>query len=927
MSASHQEVLLAAIERWVKAPEENRFGWTVSGWEGIQALCSRGASGRVCEARKRLMLAAWAGCRDVSAPWVADLGTFGRPSTAAYDLQAELRRCDDAEEEGDVLVGERLCAHEVEWIFEKVRRGEYNVDGSFGQRFPPLTDTDLAIRRIRFDDVVAAFAAGGRLRRFEGIFRSLGQVHYGLALGLLVHDIMCWGRWKHTPLLQFARSSMGFVRRAGKLTTGLKTSSTAPAAERALLCEGQMLFGYRNLPAAQYNDREAFDGLAKAGAAKFELAGDFSVAVRQMLASAALPAPVEFVSFSDWVEQGLWVTSGSIGSVKVGQIEWAGEGADGRARMRKNMVPYSLEVEEAVDMAMSENGQHFRVFVKCEAGKWRLAVAGSFGAYLIAAYVLWLSNKFYLRWEGNTMDENAQQTIDRLIATRDALAGNFSLPFDYEKFDHQPELSHVLELNELIIENARANVPQGRRGEFDDIARRCRMSLTQAYYTYTTQKGIHLRAQYAGGVPSGDRRTSVIGNGWNTVMTGKVLAWIRNHLHRLDATKRYIRGDDSQFISDNWVFLSVIKTVFDGFGVASSDTKVSTLAGNSEFLRIWSAPEGNLGYVCRSILGVLTRKPWTDDQVSPFSGLTSALESLEACRRRWGDGPGCNALSGAIKTTFCAKKRLDRRWLQVPTNLGGLGIEPSAGWVPDCSLPLDRSSIAATVTSSWAPRRFRKVAQKLGFDVSDAEAHSAAEAELVELLKAGDYADLARDMRRTFDRLLGDLRPRWRRVHWEQPRLARQRGERSGAWLSGASGQRGMWQGAGRTHLEHVRMADTLERVRGGRRGGSVGWLREHAPTTWAQVRAVEERYGFRRREAIDWVIEGALPSGGMLRCHPLATNCAGAAVVQAFELEAARRRRRRVDGTVAVVARYNCWKEAAVWVSLSGPHQELLQW
>lgn len=74
------------------------------------------------------------------------------------------------------------------------------------------------------------------------------------------------------------------------------------------------------------------------------------------------------------------------------------------------------------------------------------------------AYLLHVGGCFYLGWLGNTLEEGAAQ--EHLHTERSWVAlrpGAFSLPHDFDKFDHQPTSSEIMVFQHAIDHAAHQN--------------------------------------------------------------------------------------------------------------------------------------------------------------------------------------------------------------------------------------------------------------------------------------------------------------------------------------------------------------------------------------------------------------------------------------------------------------------------------------
>jgi hypothetical protein len=129
------------------------------------------------------------------------------------------------------------------------------------------------------------------------------------------------------------------------------------------------------------------------------------------------------------------------------------------------------------------------------------------------------------------------------------LRKRFSLPFDYKGFDHQPTLEECKCLVRLYLESGEANVPDNMKAEWRRILDATVDSFSHnECYIYI--EGIRHSMEVKGGLQSGIRLTSLVGNFWNQTMS-EIARNLADPGH-LEIKTIYIRGDDSSIIAASY---------------------------------------------------------------------------------------------------------------------------------------------------------------------------------------------------------------------------------------------------------------------------------------------------------------------------------------------------------------------------------------
>lgn len=204
---------------------------------------------------------------------------------------------------------------------------------------------------------------------------------------------------------------------------------------------------------------------------------------------------------------------------------------EGRFKARKNFL---LDVEN-FDRLQAKIRRHYTqdnvALIKTELSKIRLAVSCPVEVYLMQAWLFLVTGNAYTNWPANTLEESLPRELARQELTWLRLReGEYSLPYDFAQFDHQPTTTEVVAFQTATNRCAQRFIHDHQREDFDQLTH-CVLSGFQCA-TLTSPPGLGPQQKFkvTGGLMSGLRYTSCVGSGWNAIfgeLARKMIADIR----------------------------------------------------------------------------------------------------------------------------------------------------------------------------------------------------------------------------------------------------------------------------------------------------------------------------------------------------------------------------------------------------------------
>jgi hypothetical protein len=634
----------------------------------------------------------------------------------------------------------------------RVLRGDKQVgaalEDGWKRVFPPRTKTDLRIRRCRIMDVYSWYVSRGREQVFWGRAQELSsEGDYIWAMNmLLAAELLGEEWWQRMDELGAHNGGLsGYIRVCKALNDLLKTQAVTFADWKNYV-ELATLVGYRNPPFPGFDVVEESRLLAQGEqAARAYTIQEFRCVAEQVLS--ATPDPIVWVGFTEFVESGDWLTTGSSseGRVEV-EYEVKGKLKVKRIRARKNMVPDCVELSWLAGKAYINWQQINKTLVKSELGKIRIAVAGDLLTYLQQTWINRMLNGSYKAWAGSTIEEDVEQQSRRMVRMLKLASERFGLPFDYAGFDHQPTTEEIVAIVRILMRCARINVPQDHRAEYDLICLRVVWGFRNSVLKVRRENGTTTVFKVLGGVMSGLRWTTVLGNAWNSVVTSLVATVLGRLGADMSGVERYIRGDDSAIYTVSWQQAALFERGYAGLGIKGGVGKFSIRWHAMEFLRVWYDRVCS-GYPARALPGLSQRKPWSNQPWSDDLVLAAQVDVAKTLVRRGVEL--ADSFIHWVTRRWCRLKRLPVAVLTVPRNLGGFGLYPWGGDVL-LSRHLPRpgtGGVRVLNQTGWRAKKWGERAAELGIVVTETDLKVLAHDDLVKTIAADDVPGVSRVLR------------------------------------------------------------------------------------------------------------------------------------------------------------------------------------
>lgn len=543
--------------------------------------------------------------------------------------------------------------------------------------FPFRTKLDRGLRRSRIDDIYCIY----RERRSVDLFFKVCRQCLFLDQ-ILLSNVLYYHLVSPYPLdLSYALDSWSCVTTLRSISSSIKwrTSST-----QRWFHELGVLGGYANPPWPNFDFDDEAVNLANGGG-KFaeQMIPYFNKLCDFLVGPTSTSTPP---AFDEWLNEGTWATSGSS---DMGRVKVEVDGVDIQLKSKKNTVPDVISQTQLLD-ALSGEQKPFVAIKKAETGKIRIAVSAPLPGYLIQSYLTQGLDAFYTRTFAATLDEPADVTLTRTTAICSTIGNDYCLPFDYASFDHQPTQSMLVHMSEAFLRKARLYGDRCESVWIDHLRTSFSNPLMRAGDTVIP---------VTGGLMSGMRWTSAIGNVWNTVMTMLALSLpfcLCPGLEQIAAV--LIRGDDTH-VSGGLGFVCLTRVGFAVLGPDGNSEKFQILRGRSEFLRESLSDSGAWGNPVRAIPGLTQRKPWTDDPRDMTATLFQLLDAAKTIERRGGD---VSSFSSVFISRWAERTGSDVVSASVPRVFGGLGIgESPKFWNPFTIVKHEQPKKHFTDMTTW----------------------------------------------------------------------------------------------------------------------------------------------------------------------------------------------------------------------------------
>lgn len=632
--------------------------------------------------------------------------------------------------------------------------------------FKPRTKIDLSIRRSRWPDLIYHAKRTNSTDTLHEVLSTLNTEWDYIAALNMVTATYCFGidwfrRWKTLGAFDYDLSHYILVTK--KISDVLKTKNhSIPDWTNFVECSN--LGGYRNPPFPGFDVVEETRKLAEGGLEFDTLGYKWEDVVDK-----ALPMDyhrVNFVPFKDFVTSAQWLTAGASSE---GKLEVVIDGKITKIKARKNFVPDVVDLNELAETARTNKKQENYSIVKSELGKLRMAVASDLKTYLQMTWINYLLGGAYKDWPGSTIEEDPVTQSHRMGKMLELAAKKFGLPYDYASFDHQPTTEQLLAIVRKLIVHARLNVPPEHYSEFDEIA----ANIIEGYLSATLEvrTGADRKVfKVTGGVMSGLRWTTVLGNGWNTCMTWLAQTALKDMGMSIDGIERYIRGDDSAIFTKSWQQATLMNESYGMIGVQGGAGKYSVRKHAMEFLRVWYS-DRCYGYPARAIPGITQRKPWSSAPWTEDSVIKAIYETFKTLERRLGN---LSSLWNSLASRWCQLHQLPRSCLSAPTALGGFGFERVTQLtkivppVPKMAKP----TFTFNNMTDWREKQILKTAQLYGLAPDADWLKQEAISELSNVIASDDVPAISRELRNQWKQELKKQKYTSVPLHLKSPSLA-----------------------------------------------------------------------------------------------------------------------------------------------------------
>jgi hypothetical protein len=618
--------------------------------------------------------------------------------------------------------------------------------------WPPRTKTDIALRRTRLLDWVKYYRKSKRMTDLELVLYGTRQGYdlifvTNLLTATAVLGIEWYRRW---VWLGAFRGDLQHYIDVAKRVNDLAKSTGLAEKRWTWFVECASLSGYRNPPFPGFDVEKEAEALAHGGEEHNYYGHQWDALVSEFLPMGY--HYTKWTPFTEWVSEAGWLTSGAS---SVGRLYL--KTADGKTlnvKARKNMLADVIDLGELADDAVKHKGQQNFTIIKSELGKLRLAVAGDIYTYLKMTWVNELLGGAYYDWPGNTSEENFEEQTVRLARMLELCSKMFGLPYDYAGFDHQPTTNEIVGIVRHLCTHARLNVPPHGQREFDEITASILSGFRNATLETRLPEGSVVN-DVTGGLMSGLRWTSVVGNGWNSVVTGLGMKLLTAWGIPTERIERFIRGDDSAIFVPNWATGAAMNLAYDAIGAKAGAGKFSLQDNQMEFLRVWFDTRCS-GYPCRAIPGLTQRKPWSSNPWSEDMVLKALYEALRTLKRRASERTKeIEEVWISLRHIWCANHSLPDAVAWTPTFAGGFGIEPppvGENWtiVPPVPTTTGITGIEIENQTSWRKTKLEKYAAER-YDLQLGErAEKLAREELLDTVKSDNIPDVATYVRQTW---------------------------------------------------------------------------------------------------------------------------------------------------------------------------------
>jgi hypothetical protein len=616
-----------------------------------------------------------------------------------------------------------VLAKQLEWFL-----GDQDPD-TVDELWHFRTGTDRAIRRVRLVDVAGLLRTEWWAKRLITHTTLWDQVSVtNMLLAVYIQGVGWMDWWEKTGA--FGGSVERWTQTAKIVNNMAKAQGFSDVDDLAVAeCVGYV--GYRNPPYEGFDLVSEAEGLAHSGIRHDRFGGlaRFSeIAQRILRRRGEVELTADATSFDEYLKYGPWETSGSS---NVGRVVWKFKQEAGHFKARKNFLPDVLGFNEAVHTMSNLGTQDNTVIIKPERGKIRIAVASDVWNYWAMAWLdEYLSNGTRL-WNGTIIDEGRLGMAHRLYRMGVDGATKWHMPYDYASFDHQVTTEEIMVLVDILVELAHDACPSITVR--DEIVRIGRLVVSGFQHSKLRVGAAIVRTaggeipthvkpgddaycwNVEGGLMSGIRWTSKIGDMWNLVM----MQWAAELVEEISKRKPdsiTVKGDDSEVEATSPTTCLLMKAALDAIGAKGGDGKFGIHYGQSEFLRVWFRDGKANGFLNRAIPAITQRKPWSSEPWTYEQNTEGVRLALDTCKRRGADTRKLDSLWDHLKRGWAERRGAQVAVLGVPKALGGPGIGDWDGHtvtIGDKQV-LDPPRVEVVSESDWRMERIAHQADRLG---------------------------------------------------------------------------------------------------------------------------------------------------------------------------------------------------------------------
>nr|WAK77577.1 MAG: RNA-dependent RNA polymerase [Totiviridae sp.] len=753
------------------------------------------------------------------------------------------------------------------------------------EAFPARSSQDLGIRYARAADVWTYYLNHGRRQELIDTLHQLKHFDYITMVNLLTAKLVfvnpVW--WAALERAGCLRAGAEHFRLAGRALSDLlkKERVALPPDDRVAFYEVASLYGAMCPPVPGWDPIDETQALAQGGQDQHGLllnaqpgysSADFHNAIRRLAAARPRDDP-DPRPFRTWLWDEEWARSGasSLGRVHY-TLSVGDEVRAGKFKARKNLVLDVIPIDELEERTRHYTIQENVALIKTELAKIRLAVSSPIETYLAQAWIFLITGNAYANWPANTLEEPLHAELARLEETWLRLrAGQFSLPYDFARFDHQPTTSEVTAFQTATNMCGRRFATPEQSEDYDQLTRNVTLGYSHATLTSPPGLGDQRTFRVTGGLMSGLRSTSCVGSGWNAIFGefARQLIFDIRHPDSPPNVWQLVRGDDTQVCGASYHDVLAIKLGYDALGAIANESKFTLRRGRTEFLRV-ETEDRLRGYPCRTIPLLSQRRPWNARPVLQEAGLEHVLKTMSTLRLRIADPTGLDSYREHYIQRCFRLLGFDARLRRIPAAMGGLGLDPWDGrWAVATWRSVNAPPVKIVNRTDYRRQRVTEEFAKAGIPVTVQETEVMAEKRIQAKVAADDVPEFAGVMRRASRREISSrtyvkAAVRQDRVHAALATLGG-----IAAAIQGVVPARGGYDylrgiaedavrrlapewGCCRNYAEVFNRLSELARVRDQPLGPL---LRTHLPSFADKLSHVEKRYRLRRSAAIDFVL------------------------------------------------------------------------